>query len=176
MNTQVPQLMAPEKPLSAMTPEEHEAFRQNLKTTAAAQVRQHSLMNPIVLRPDTEPPELPKTKEELEKEKANKLQEYEIVSIGDFLQQTIKEPKQLIKNLLYQGDEMCVGSGSKSYKTFTLLDLGLSIASGSHWLGMDTTQGKVLFVNFELKPFTIQKRIKAILEARNLLNNTITFD
>ena len=134
-------------------------------------------------------PRLPKEEEDREIEKMevhyyektnqetqDQLQEYEIVSIGDFLQQKIEEPKQLIKNLLYKGDEMCVGSGSKSYKMFTLLDLGVSIASGSPWLGMDTTQGKVLFVNFELKPFTIQKRIKAILEARNLMNNTITFD
>lgn len=130
-------------------------------------------------------PRLPKEEEDAEIEKMEiqyyekikeEKQEYEIVSIGDFLQQTIEEPKQLIKNLLYQGDEMCVGSGSKSYKTFTLIDLGISMASGSPWLGMDTTQAKVLFVNFELKRFTMQKRIKAILEARNLTNNTITLE
>jgi len=133
-------------------------------------------------------PRLPKEEEDIEvdkmeanyqeksKEAKDRLKEYEIVSIGDFLQQPLAEPKQLIHNLLYKGDEMCLGSGSKCYKTFTLLDLGLSIATGSPWLGMDTTHGKVLFVNFELKPFTIQKRIRAILEARHLTNNTITFD
>src|ERR1035441_2983613 len=114
MTTQDPHLTAPENPLNAMTPEEHATYRQNLKNTAAAQAQQHALMNPLVLTPDTEPPPPTKTAQELEKEKKDNLQEYEIVSIGDFLQQTIEEPKQLIKNLLYKGDEMCVGSGSKS--------------------------------------------------------------
>ena len=48
---------------------------------------------------------------------------------------------------------MILGAGSKSYKTFALLDLDLSIACGVPWLGMNTTQGKVLFVNFELKDY-----------------------
>jgi len=62
---------------------------------------------------------------------------------------------------------MILGSGSKSYKTFALLDCGLSIACGVPWLGMNTTKGKVLFVNFELKEYSIKERIQNILTARD---------
>lgn len=92
----------------------------------------------------------------------------EIEDLTTFLAKTIQRPKVLIEGLLRQGNEMILGSGSKSYKTFALLDLGLSIASGVPWLGLNTTQGKVLFVNFELKDYSIKERISDILQARGL--------
>ncbi len=92
----------------------------------------------------------------------------EIEDLTTFLAKTIQRPKVLIEGLLRQGNEMILSAGSKSYKTFALLDLGVSIACGVPWLGLNTTQGKVLFVNFELKDYSIKERISDILKARGL--------
>jgi len=87
----------------------------------------------------------------------------------DFLSKPMEQPKVLIEGVLYQGSKMIIGSGSKSFKTWTLLDLGISVACGVPWLGMNTTAGKVLFLNFELKESSIRSRIQAIQQARGNL-------
>jgi hypothetical protein len=71
---------------------------------------------------------------------------------------------------------MIIGSGSKSFKTWTLLDLAMSVACGVDWLGLHTTAGKVLFLNFELKPTSIRSRMDAIKKARNIEWPKSTFD
>lgn len=57
--------------------------------------------------------------------------------------------KALIAGVMRQGDNMILGFSSKSYKTFTLLDLGLSVAHGIPWIGFDTAKGRGLFINFD---------------------------
>ena len=51
---------------------------------------------------------------------------------------------------------------------WTLLDLAMSVACGAPWLGINTTPGRVLFLNFELKPASIRSRIESIKTARCL--------
>lgn len=59
-----------------------------------------------------------------------------------------------------------MGGSSKAFKTWVQLDLGISVAHGIPWLGFDTTKGKVLFVNFEIQPYAIQRRIAAVCHAK----------
>jgi regulatory protein RepA len=99
-----------------------------------------------------------------------------IEDLADFLKRDIPVPPALIRGVMRQGDSLILGSSSKSYKTFTLLDLGLSIAHGIPWIGFDTAKGKVLFINFELKPHSIKKRIQDILEARSITYEPGTFE
>lgn len=99
-----------------------------------------------------------------------------IEDLADFLARDIPEPPALIKGVMRQGDSMILGSSSKSYKTYTLLDLGLSIAHGIPWIGFDTTQGRVLFINFELKDYSIKRRIQAIMRARSITYEPKTFE
>jgi AAA domain len=92
-----------------------------------------------------------------------------------FLADKLDEPKQIVHGLLHQGSKLALGGGSKSYKTWVLLDLSLSIAYGKRWLNFDTTQGKVLFVNFELQDFAIQRRIGAVSEAKGIIQGSGNF-
>jgi hypothetical protein len=94
----------------------------------------------------------------------------------DFLSRPVEQPKVLIEGVLYQGSKMILGSGSKSFKTWTLLDLAMSVACGAPWLGINTTAGKVLFLNFELKPASIGSRMNAIKTARCLHWESEKFD
>ena len=63
---------------------------------------------------------------------------------------------------------MVLGGGSKSFKTWLLLQLSTCIASGSEWLGSQTMPGRVLYVNFELPEFAIQKRVREICDAMRI--------
>jgi hypothetical protein len=94
----------------------------------------------------------------------------------DFLSRPVEQPKILIDGVLHQGSKMILGSGSKSFKTWTLLDLAMSVACGAPWLGINTTAGKVLFLNFELKPASIGSRMNAIKTARCLQWEKDRFD
>jgi len=49
-------------------------------------------------------------------------------------------PPELISGILHQGSKMVLGGGSKSYKTWALIDLGLSVASGTAWWGFRTVK------------------------------------
>jgi hypothetical protein len=78
------------------------------------------------------------------------------------------EPPQLVAGLIHRGGKVMLGGGSKSFKTWVLTDLALSIATGTPWWGMKTTQGRVLFVNFELQTWSFEARVRSICAAKKI--------
>lgn len=88
----------------------------------------------------------------------------QIVSAANLLcDSALSQPPQLIHGLLHQSLKCIVGGPSKAGKTWLLLDMALSVASGLPWLAWQCERAKVLFVNFEIPPYFIQERIRAIL-------------
>jgi hypothetical protein len=85
---------------------------------------------------------------------------------NDFLGRPIAKPPVLIGGLLKQKRIMVLGAASKIGKTWTLVNLDVSIASGQPWLGCNTTKGRVLYLNFELADDEMQERIEAVKIAR----------
>jgi hypothetical protein len=75
-------------------------------------------------------------------------------------------PPLLIDGVLHQGCKMVLAGTSKSSKTWTLLDMALSVSTGQDWWGHKTTQAPVLYINFELPRWQMQERITALLGAR----------
>ena len=92
----------------------------------------------------------------------------DFVWIDEFLETEIQEPPEVVKGLLHQGSKGIIGGGSKSYKTWGLIDLAVSVASGEPWMGFETTKGKVLYVNMEIPAPFFQKRVQKIVEAKGL--------
>ena len=92
----------------------------------------------------------------------------ELVDAASFVAEPIQAPAELVSGILHKGSKLAFGGSSKSFKTWSLLDLAVSVATGSNWLGHSTRQGKVLFVNFEIQPYTWQKRITAIAAAKGI--------
>lgn len=90
----------------------------------------------------------------------------QIVNAAALVQQLISEPAQLIEGLLHQGSKFVLGGGSKSFKTWSLLDLGMSVSCGKVWWGFKTTQTKVLYINLELASWSFKKRIEDVQQAR----------
>jgi hypothetical protein len=74
-------------------------------------------------------------------------------------------PPELIEGILHQGSKMLIGGGSKSFKSWTLLELSLSICAGLPWLGFSTSACPVLYLNFELPRFAIAARLSQIAQA-----------
>jgi hypothetical protein len=78
------------------------------------------------------------------------------------------EPPQLVEGLIHRGGKVMLGGGSKSFKTWCLCDLGLSVAKGVPWWGLRTARGRVLYVNFELQPWSFEGRVRAICEKKGI--------
>ena len=77
-------------------------------------------------------------------------------------------PPMLIDGILHLGNKMVIGGGSKSFKTWALTDLAISIASGKPWWGFNTVKMPVLYVNFEIQPCFYHQRIRNILHSRSI--------
>lgn len=89
-----------------------------------------------------------------------------------FMAQPEPEPPQLVQGILHQGAKMVLGGPSKARKSWSLIDLMLSVSTGSPWWGFPTLRGRALYLNFELPPFALQYRINRIAAAKGIENFT----
>ena len=80
----------------------------------------------------------------------------------------INVPQEIVCGLLHAGTKGVIASGSKARKTWVLLDLATSIASGTPLLKWETTAGKVLFINFEISRPFFKNRLQTIQESKHL--------
>jgi hypothetical protein len=74
----------------------------------------------------------------------------------------------LVHGLLHQGTKGILGGASKTGKTWMLMDLGISVASGTPFLSWPTTAGRVLFVNMEIQEAFLRSRFQAMFSARSI--------
>ena len=93
----------------------------------------------------------------------------EIINAADLLNDsTVTIPSEVIRGVLFKGTKMVLGANSKSNKTWTLLDLALSISTGTTFWNWETIKGKVLIVDFELPAPFIRQRLKAVAQAKGI--------
>jgi hypothetical protein len=71
----------------------------------------------------------------------------------------------IVDGVFRVGEIVNVISGSKSYKTYFLLAMLLSIANGRTWLGFTTRRVRVLLIDDELHPATLRHRLQAVAAA-----------
>jgi hypothetical protein len=87
-----------------------------------------------------------------------------MVSAKELCSKPPPTPPEIIEGVLHQGGKMALGGGSKTFKTWNLLHLAICIAGDRYWLGFPTAEGPVLYLNFELPAFSIEKRIREICD------------
>lgn len=75
------------------------------------------------------------------------------------------KPEQLVKDVLYPGDKMLLAGPSKAGKSYLLIELCIALATGSEWLGHPCKEGKVLYINLELKTDNRKRRFKLVRDA-----------
>jgi len=78
----------------------------------------------------------------------------------------LREP--VIDGLLRRGELMNVIAPPKAGKSWFVLDLALSVATGRPWLEFDTTPGRVLVLDNELHPPTLSHRLDKVADAREI--------
>lgn len=79
--------------------------------------------------------------------------------------ETAKPPTWLIDNVLVAGSFTMVAGRERSLKSFSVLDMGLSVAAGAAWQGMRTMQGPVGYVVAEGQS-GVSRRVDAWCQAR----------
>jgi len=89
---------------------------------------------------------------------------------SEFEPAQIEKPKAIIEHLLDSSSRMMFGGGSKTYKTWAMTDMALSIACGVPWWGFPCLAFPILYINFELKRYYAQARLKAIRIAKKIPN------
>lgn len=90
----------------------------------------------------------------------------EIVTLEEFAAAPPAVPSELIEGILHRGCKMVLGGTSKSNKSWCLLDLAISVASGQKWWGRQCARHRVVYVNFELQPWAVYQRLEALCGAR----------
>jgi hypothetical protein len=95
-----------------------------------------------------------------------------ILDAAEFLAQGLTTPPELVSGMIHQGSKIGIGGGSKSFKTWQLLDLAVSVAYGKEWLGRKTRTGRVLYVNFEIQPRFFQSRLQAVATEKGVAINS----
>lgn len=90
----------------------------------------------------------------------------EIVTLRQFAAAPPTAPPQIIEGILHQRCKMILGGTSKSNKSWCLLDLALSVASGEPWWGRRCAKQPVVYINFELHDWAIAQRVNALCAAR----------
>jgi hypothetical protein len=68
----------------------------------------------------------------------------------------------IIDGLLREREAGTIVGAAKSNKTWFALALALAVASGKPFLGMATHRRKVLYLDYELKPGTLRKRVSMV--------------
>ena len=81
-------------------------------------------------------------------------------------------PPLIIEGVLHQGSKAVLGGGSKTCKTWILLDLALSVATGTLWWKWPTKRGKVLYINFEIQPGFFKNRIDVLRKQKGITDSS----
>jgi hypothetical protein len=89
---------------------------------------------------------------------------------GDSIKrENIVLPRAIISGMLSLTEKLELAGGSKSFKTWSLIDLGLSVSQSADWWGRETLGAHVVYLNMELsKPF-FEQRLVEVAEARKLV-------
>jgi hypothetical protein len=80
----------------------------------------------------------------------------------------LRQPTELVNGLLHRSTKGVLGGSSKAGKTWILLDLAVSVATGRYFLHYPTTRAKVLFMNFEIQEEFFKERLRNLLEKKGL--------
>jgi hypothetical protein len=92
-----------------------------------------------------------------------------ITSFGQLRSAKIDERPEVIEGVLRERCKLGIAGAAKAKKTYLLLALACSVATGSAYLDkLKTNKGRVLYVNLELHPDTLRDRISKICEALEL--------
>ncbi len=85
-----------------------------------------------------------------------------------------KMPAVIIDGVLLEGHKMLLTGPSKANKTWILINLAISVATGGYWIDFTCAKRKVLFIDLETDARTLQRRICTVTEAKGANVSEVT--
>ena len=92
----------------------------------------------------------------------------EIVDAVTALRTPAPRPEELIQGVAFVGSKISLSSTSKGHKTYLQIDMAHSVATGAAWMEHPVKQGRVLYVNLELLPYSFESRLAAIIRKKGV--------
>ena len=86
------------------------------------------------------------------------------VAYPEFTLEERPPPPEVIHGVLHKGAKMLLAGPSKSFKTWSFLDMCYCLATGKDWWGFGVEKSRVLYTNMELQEYSLQKRLNYIRE------------
>lgn len=87
------------------------------------------------------------------------------ISAAELNEKNIDPPKFIIEGMLSEGLALLVAP-SKACKSWMALDMGISVATGTKFLGRMTNKGSVLYIAYEDSEFRLKDRQEKVLNGR----------
>ena len=97
-----------------------------------------------------------------------------IVDIADLIADHPNLHAPIIEGLLRRGETVNVIGAPKTGKSWAVLNLAASIATGREWLGFTCKRGRVLIIDNELHPETLSDRLKTVLRGMEITPEEVT--
>lgn len=85
-----------------------------------------------------------------------------VYSSEDLYYQQLEAPPVIVRDAIPAGLTVLAGAPKRG-KSWLSLALGIAVASGRPWLGMETQQGDVLYLDLESSKYRVQTRLKKLL-------------
>jgi hypothetical protein len=82
----------------------------------------------------------------------------------EFMSVEIPELPHLLQGLFRKGQVMSVCGASKTYKSWTAMEIALSLSQGGRFAKWQANVGKVFYIDTELEPFDFQSRMRGIIK------------
>ena len=93
----------------------------------------------------------------------------EIISGERLRAEILPLPADIISGLIAHGEKGELCGGTKSYKTWTLIDQALAVATGSAWWGLKTEACNVIYLNLEIPRAFFEARLREIAALRAVM-------
>ena len=78
-------------------------------------------------------------------------------------------PNDLIENIARPSDKIILTGGSKSFKSWVMIDLAVSMITGGKWMGIFQCERRpALYIDPELRPESFQNRLQKIVDAKHI--------
>jgi RecA-family ATPase len=87
----------------------------------------------------------------------------EDTDLHEFMRVEIREPPHLLTGLLRKHQVMIVSGASKTYKSWTAMEIALAVSQGGRFAKWDAHVGKVYYVDTELEEYDFQARMRSIM-------------
>lgn len=109
-----------------------------------------------------------KAQKSLKRDSFNPADLPEPVNYSDIAKDLPPLSPELIEGLLRQGHKMLLSGQSKAGKSFALIELAISLATGRTWFGFRCHKTKVLYLNLEVDQASFLHRIHDVAQRENV--------